>query len=306
MLAISIGNFDGVHRGHAALLRRARSIAGPSGWVVVVTFDPHPLARLRPHAVPPSLTACDERVRLLRALGADDVVVLDPTPELLQREPSEFIVELRRRVPFDAIVEGDDFRFGRARSGSVGTLREIGAREGFTVDVVDGIDVALGDQTVVRASSTMARWLVAQGRVADAARLLGRPYALVAPTAAGDRRGRTIGFPTMNLAHGAALLPADGVYGGWVTLDDGSRHVAAISVGTKPSFGASARTCEAHLPGLDLPLDRYGFTVRVEFGRWVRGQFALRSTDALVAQIGRDVADIVARAGPTIPAGVPA
>ncbi|MBL9150790.1 MAG: bifunctional riboflavin kinase/FMN adenylyltransferase [Phycisphaerae bacterium] len=303
MLAITIGNFDGVHRGHQALIAEARRRAGTGGRVVAVTFDPHPVARLRAGAIPPQLTTLDDKRRLLAEAGADETLVLDPTPDLLRLGPEEFVRELRTRVPFDAIVEGDDFRFGKGRAGDVTTLAALGATLGFETAVVDAVDVELADQTLVRASSSMVRWLIAQGRVADAARILGRRYSLVGVTERGDQRGRTIGVPTLNLDHSvgapradgsALLLPSDGVYAGWVTLeetiDGGTPLRAAISVGTKPSFGESRRTCEAHAIDVTLPMDRYGTPMRVTFERWIRGQYAFSSLQALVEQIGRDVA----------------
>jgi riboflavin kinase/FMN adenylyltransferase len=301
VLAITIGNFDGVHRGHQSLVAEARRLAGTGGRVVAVTFDPHPVARLRAGAIPPQLTTLDDKRRLLREAGADETLVLDPTPEFLRHGPEDFVRELRTRVPFDAIVEGDDFRFGKGRAGDVTTLATLGTTLGFRTAVVDAVDVELADQTLVRASSSMVRWLIAQGRVADAARVLGRPYSLAGVTERGDQRGRTIGVPTLNLDHSigapradgsALLLPSDGVYAGWVTLDESTGGVpmrAAISVGTKPSFGESRRTCEAHAIDVTLPMDRYGTPMRVTFERWIRGQYVFSSLQALVDQIGRDV-----------------
>lgn len=300
MLALTIGNFDGVHRGHQALVAAARRLAGPAeegGRVVAVTFEPHPAARLRPDAVPPRLALPAERQRLLRKAGASEVLELDPTPALLDLEPARFLDELRARVPFTAIVEGGDFRFGRGRSGSIATLRELGAARGFAIEVLPPVDVTLTDHTVVRASSSIVRWLLTMGRVRDAALVLGRPYELTATTVPGDRRGRTIGFPTLNAAPSEQLLPMDGVYGGVAHLPDGRRALAAISVGTKPTFGASARTCEAHLLDIDLPLDWYGAQVRMSFVTWIREQRAFGSLDALLERIRSDIRAIRERLG---------
>jgi riboflavin kinase / FMN adenylyltransferase len=174
MLAISIGNFDGVHLGHRALLDEARRRAA-GGRTVAVTFEPHPLAVLRPAEVPPRLTGRAERARLLREAGADEVLELEPTPDLLGRDPADFVAWLRERVPFTAVVEGADFRFGRGRAGDVAELGRLGTRFGFEVAVVPEVTAILADRTVVRASSSMVRWLLRHGRVADAARLLGAP-----------------------------------------------------------------------------------------------------------------------------------
>lgn len=305
MPAISIGNFDGVHVGHRALLDEARRRAA-GGRTVAVTFEPHPLAVLRPAEVPPRLTGRAERARLLREAGADEVLELEPTPDLLGRDPADFVAWLRERVPFTAVVEGADFRFGRGRAGDVAELGRLGAQLGFEVSVVPEVTAVLADRTVVRASSSMVRWLLRHGRVADAARLLGRPYELVAATEPGDRRGRSIGVPTMNLARAdlaGAQLPADGVYAGEVGLPDGSAHPAAISVGRKPTFtsGAEEAICEAHLVDVERPLDRYGERIRVSFRRWLREQRRYDALDALLVQMRIDIERVRADAE-TIPA----
>ena len=299
VLAITIGNFDGVHRGHAELVAVARSRVGSAGRVAVVTFEPHPVARLRPDAVPPRLTSATERRRLLREASADDVIELEPTPQLLGLEPHAFVRELKVRLGFSLVVEGSDFRFGRGRSGTIDTLKVLGATIGFESEIVSPVDVQLDDCTVVQASSSIVRWFLVQGRVGDAARVLGRPYALVAATVPGDRRGRTIGYPTLNLGSVETLMPADGVYGGRATLADGRQFVAAISIGTKPTFTtgavAPARTCEAFLVDASLPLDWYGHVVRIEFMTWIREQATFSSLDALVARIAADVEAIRSR-----------
>ncbi len=297
-LAISIGNFDGVHRGHQKLIAVARRAVGDRGRVVAVTFEPHPASRLRPEAVPPRLTLAPERERLLRAAGVDEVMALDPTPELLALEPAAFIDELRARVPFTDIVEGDDFRFGKGRTGSIATLRELGAARGFATHLISPVDVVLTDHTVVRASSSIARWLLVMGRVRDASVVFGAPYELVGVTVPGDRRGRTIGFPTLNVGPTEQLLPMDGVYGGFAILPDGRREIAAISVGTKPTFGTSARTCEAHLPDVRLPMDWYGAALRLSFVTWIREQRSFGSLDALLERIRADIGEIRTRLGP--------
>jgi riboflavin kinase/FMN adenylyltransferase len=175
-----------------------------------------------------------------------------------------------------------------------------------------GIEIELGDLTMGRAASSLVRWMLRQGRVDDAARLLGRPYAIAGVTASGDRRGRTLGFPTANLADGSwggTLLPADGVYAGVATLPDGRERIAAISIGTKSTFGGTRRTCEAHLPGESLPLDWYGWPIGLAFTRWVRGQMRFAGPEAIAAQIARDLAAVTGQgAGDSAGqgAGVPA
>lgn len=293
---VTIGNFDGVHVGHAALVARARSEADALGGgpVVAMAFDPHPASVLRPGREPARLTSFERRAELLRELGADEVVRLEPTRALLENDPEAFLRWLMERSPPTAVVEGDDFRFGRGRAGDSATLQALGQRFGFDVHIVEPVEVALTDQTIVRASSTATRWLIAHGRVRDASVMLGRWYELKGVVVQGDRRGRELGFPTANIETGQ-LLPADGVYAGEAELDDGSVYVAAVSVGTKPMFGGRERTLEAHL--LDAPqtpdgriegLDEYGWVVRVRLMGWVRDQTKFGSVAELVSQIGRD------------------
>ena len=303
MQALVIGNFDGVHLGHRHLFRLARE-AAEGGRVAAVTFEPLPAAILRPGVPMGRLTPRDERSALLRdSCGVDEVIELEPTPTLLGRTPEAFIAELHRRVRFDAIVEGPDFRFGRNRSGGLDTLRAIGALHGFRVIEAEPFVVALGDGSRVEARSSVARALLAEGRVADAARVFGRAYELRCPTTRGDQRGRTIGWPTMNLDAAGRILPADGVYCGQATLPDGTRAIAAISVGTKPTFGESARTCEATLLAADgrplaLPLDWYGFELRLRFHGWIRAMERFSSVEALLARMETDRAAVLAAEQP--------
>ncbi len=309
MQAVVIGNFDGVHVGHAHLFRIAREAVG-EGRVVAVTFDPLPAAVLRPDRPMGRLTPRMERRQLLRDLcGVDEVVELEPTPELLGRTPAEFIGDLHARLGFHVIVEGPDFRFGRGRAGDLDTLRALGVEHGFRVVEASPRSVELGDGSSVEARSSIARALLDQGRVSDAAIVFGRPYELYCPTTRGDQRGRTIDWPTMNLDAAGRILPADGVYAGdallpdgsLVGLPDGSPVIAAISVGTKPTFGGSPRTCEATLLAPDgrplaLPLDWYGFPLRLRFHRWIRGMERFDSLEALLARMEVDRAEILAAA----------
>jgi len=288
--AITIGNFDGVHRGHVELVKTARATVGDDGRVVVVTFDPHPIAILRPDHAPERLCTIDERTRLLHDVGADDVVVIPATRELLAMDPASFVDTVIMPHAPSVIIEGPDFRFGRARAGSNETLRTLGSSRGFETVVLDPIDAALLNQSLVTVSSSMIRWLLRHGRVGDAALLLDRPYTLVGPIVRGDQRGRTIDFPTANLDHGPVMLPADGIYAGFAVRDDGHRYGAAISIGTKPTFGESPRTCEAHLLHYDGPIDEYGWTMRLEFHAWLREQVTYTGAPALIEQLHRDVA----------------
>ncbi len=283
MPAITIGNFDGVHLGHQALVE-----AGGQG-VVAVTFDrtPNELLGL---PVPATIMGLTRRTHWLHAAGAQRVIALPTDRALLAHSPEAFVRELRDRVPFDRVVEGPDFRFGHRRSGDLATLRSLGDRFGFEVVVVHEVDAALDSGHIVAARSTTVRWLIQHGRVVDAARLLGRPHELEGTVVMGDQRGRTIGFPTANLDCGALVLPADGVYACVATLDDGRRFTAAVSVGVKPSFAGARRAVEAHLLGFDGVVGEYGWSMRLDVHRWVRDQLRFASVDELVRQIGADVA----------------
>ena len=205
--------------------------------------------------------------------------------------PRGFIEWLREEVPFDAIVEGDDFRFGKGRSAGLTELRELGASMGFQVEQVDGQDVELEDRTEVRVCSTLIRWLLGRGRVVDVARALGRPYQLSGQVVRGDQRGRTIGFPTANLDCGELMLPGDGVYAGVATLPNGERRPAAVCVGVKPTFGGGSRIAEVHLIGHDAPVDEYGWPLKVDLVRWIRGQTRFNGIEDLLARITIDCAE---------------
>ncbi|MDX2115420.1 MAG: bifunctional riboflavin kinase/FMN adenylyltransferase [Planctomycetota bacterium] len=295
---ITIGTFDGVHRGHQALLAEARRLAGSvegGGRVVALAFHPNPIATLAPQHAPPTLTEFDRREQLLRAAGADRVVRLEPSPALLGLSADAFIERVVSEHAPRAIVEGADFRFGKGRAGDNHLLRELGRARGFDVSVLDPVTVELTDQSLVTASSTMTRWLVQHGRVRDAARLLGRPHELSGVVVRGDRLGRTIGFPTANLRT-AVLLPADGVYAGRAHLPDGRGFPAAIHVGPRATFDAPARTVEAYLLDWRGPLEdgwsgaeEYGWSLRLTLTSWLRDQAKFDGVGLLVEQIRRDV-----------------
>ena len=303
---VSVGTFDGVHAGHAALLARARAIADQNAdtEVVVLAFDPHPATCLRPESAPPRLGSFERRVELLREAGADRVERLEPTAELLAQSAESFVASIVARLAPIAFVEGPDFRFGKGRAGDISVLASLGQRYGFTLEVVPSVAVALNDQSIVTASSTIARWLIQRGRVRDAWAVLTRPHELTGRIVRGDRRGRDLGFPTANL-ESPCLPPADGIYAGVAYLDDARSFAAAVSVGTKPMFSGDARVVEAYL--LDAPtgdgpclagLPEYGWNLRLALVGWVREQLRFESVQVLIAQMHRDcdrVRDIVAR-----------
>lgn len=293
---ITVGNFDGVHAGHAALVRRARELAGADGRVVALVFEPHPATGLAHARVPVRLSTFEQRRGWLSAVGVDAVEPLEPTDELLRRTPEEFVAWACQRWSPTDWVEGPDFHFGRGRAGDVNALAALGRGHGFAVHVVPPVSVVLADHTIATASSTLVRWLLAHGRVDDASRVLGRPHEVEGHVGPGDRRGRAIGFPTANVRTECAL-PADGVYAVRARLEDGRALPAAVNIGVRPTFDGTRRLLEAHLIGAPkgtgdaiAGLPEYGWGVRLEFVAWLRDQVRFASVEALVDQLARDVA----------------
>lgn len=282
---LCIGVFDGVHRGHQALLGEARRRADASGLpLVAVTFNPHPITVIDPSQTVAELASLARRTDLLRAAGADEVAVLAFTPAMAAMSPEEFIdSELVARLRAREVVIGEDFRFGHGAEGSVQTLIEAGAPRGFTVT-----PIGLAGEGGERWSSTAIRAMVSQGDVAAAARALGRDYAIDGVIVHGDHRGRELGYPTANLAWDyPAAIPADGVYAGWLA-HDGARLPAAISVGSNPQFDGTERRVESYVLGRD-DLDLYGEPVTVDFAAHLRGQATFADVPALIEQMARDV-----------------
>lgn len=290
MIGASIGNFDGVHLGHRALLEALRSANEPPASTVAVTFEPAPSVVLGRPAGSRILQPAQRRRRLLE-LGFDDVLELVTTPDLLSMEPRAFIDHLIGELGGDLglLAEGPDFRFGRGRAGSLETLEEAGRERGFGLSVVTERRVVLVDGLEVPVRSSTVRRLLELGRVEDASRLLGRRHALVGRVVRGDQRGRTIGIPTANLDLEGAMLPADGVYAGVATLPDGTRRPAAISVGTKPTFEPTPAVAEVHLLDWDGRLDDYGWTLEATLARRLRGQERYDGLDPFLAQLERDL-----------------
>jgi riboflavin kinase / FMN adenylyltransferase len=285
---VTIGNFDGVHRGHLALVRRtverAHEIAARS---VVVTFDPHPAAVLRPEAVPLLLQSVDERVSALRAHGVDEVLVVAFDTELAAQSPEEFVRTLLvERLSATVVVVGENFRFGQGAHGDVTVLRELGASHGFEVEAVPLVTT---DEATL--SSSALRALLATGDLEAVTRGLGRPFRLDGEVVSGDGRGRTIGVPTANVTvPPGRALPADGVYACWAWTHDAQRHAAVTNVGWRPTFDGTSRTVEVHL--LDAPegLDLYGTRLGIAFHARIRGEQRFEGAEALVARIQEDIA----------------
>lgn len=295
---ITIGNFDGVHAGHRAIVRAARGLADERlARVVAVTFDPPPVAVLKPCLIPPQVASLADRQRWLVDAGADEVVVLTPGPELLGLSAEQFIEKLIDEHGAVGFVEGEDFRFGKRRGGDMAMLAAMGESRGFAVRALGRVEVKLSDQSVAPVSSSLIRWLVGRGRVEDAGACLGRDWELTSTVVQGERRGRTIGIPTANLdpeGYRGMIVPMDGVYAGSAVLPDGGTFAAAISVGTKPTFGERRLTIEAHLidyagPSPDNPDSLYGQPLTLRFARWVRDQYPFPNADELVARLRRDI-----------------
>ncbi|MGZ4448694.1 MAG: bifunctional riboflavin kinase/FAD synthetase [Nocardioides sp.] len=286
--AVVVGNFDGVHLGHRHVLARARELADADGLTLVaVTFDPHPMAVLRPEHAPTMLTSVETRAALLGAAGADAVLALPFTREVAAWSPEEFVDRVLVEVLHAArVVVGANFRFGNKAAGDVGTLHAAGEAQGFEAE---GIPLDGGPQVW---SSTYVRTCLAAGDVAGAAEALGRPYAVRGEVVRGDQRGRELGFPTANVPtdEKRTAAPADGVYAGWLRrLDTGETFPAAISVGTNPTFdGVRERRVESYvLDRTDLEL--YGVQVEVSFVERLRGMVAFESVEKLVEQMDDDV-----------------
>lgn len=281
-----VGVFDGVHRGHQAVIAQARALAG-DGEVVAITFDPHPRRVLTPDQAPSMLVSLDERIDALKDAGVDDVVVVPFTHELSQMSPREFVESfIVDRAGASDVVVGENFRFGHKASGDVATLRELGDELGFRVH---GQDLR-GDGE--RFSSTRVREALACGDLAQVELVLGRPFTYRGVVVHGDHRGRTLGVPTANIAVSADRgAPADGVYAGWVRLLDGScpRMPAAISVGQNPQYGGVERRIEAHVIDRD-DLDLYDQGIEVGFTHRLRGQEVFESEAAFIEQMQADIA----------------
>lgn len=286
---VTIGSYDGVHRGHQLIIgravERARDLGVPA---VVVTFDPHPSEVVRPGSHPPLLAPHHRRAELMAELGVDALLILPFTSEFSKLSPADFVVKvLVDKLHARLVVEGPNFRFGHKAAGNVAFLTELGATYDYEVDVID-LFVSGSAGGGEPFSSTLTRRLVAEGDVEGASEILGRPHRVEGVVVRGAQRGRELGFPTANvetLPHTA--IPADGVYAGWLHAQ-GEAMPAAISVGTNPQFDGTERTVEAY--AIDrVGLDLYGLHVAVDFLAFVRGQAKFDSIDSLLVAIADDV-----------------
>ena len=283
---LSIGNFDGVHRGHqqmfASLVRNARERAVPA---VVLTFDPHPIRLLRPNECPPALTSLDQKAEFMEACGVDCLVVYQTDLRLLNLSATEFFQTIVEGV-FEAcgMVEGPNFYFGRDRAGTVETLEQLCRESTVTLDVVPPVYV--GTQMV---SSSAIRQLLLDGELGEANDLLGHHYRIRGNVSRGSARGSSIGYPTANITHVVSVMPQNGVYAG-IAHHNGCAWPAAVNLGPNPTFGESRRKLEAHLIGFDG--DLYDETVDIEFVARIRDTLPFPDVAALKEQLARDVQQV--------------
>jgi riboflavin kinase/FMN adenylyltransferase len=283
--AVAIGNFDGVHLGHhrliAVLRAEARRLCVPA---VALCLYPHPLSLLRPESAPATLLWPERRAKLLRESGADEVAFLETTPRLLELTAEQFFNDvLLSKLRIRALVEGENFRFGRGRTGDVPTLQRLCREAGVSMT-----PVSLADDDDSAVSSTRIREAGASGDLAEVEALSGRRHRIRGIVGVGAKRGRTIGFPTANLEQVQGLVPSHGVYAVAVHFDDGRRFAGACNIGPNPTFGEGATKIETHL--LDFHEDVYGQPLEVEFIQRLREVKTFSGIEELTGQIHRDVA----------------
>jgi riboflavin kinase / FMN adenylyltransferase len=284
--AVAIGNFDGVHLGHVAIVRRllerARAVGGAA---IVFTFDPHPVRLLRPDQCPPPLTWTERKAELLAAQGVDWIVAYPTDEALLQLSADDFFSRIvRETLAARALVEGPNFYFGHNREGTIQRLGELTASAGISLDIVPPVEI---DGAIV--SSSRVRDLIRAGEVRQANKLLSAPYRIRGMVTHGAGRGAKIGFPTANLGAIDTLLPAQGVYAGRARVADAT-YAAAINLGTSPTFGDATQRVEIHLLDIDEPL--YGQPLEVDFLTRLRDIRPFDSPASLVDQLKRDIEQV--------------
>lgn len=299
--AVTIGNFDGVHQGHQLVLRTLVAEAQKRGLAsVAVSFDPHPARVHNPGGDHTDIMGHDARQNIMGELGLDAYLLLTYTLDFAAQTPEEFVHStFVEGLDARLVVIGDDVRFGVNNSGDLTTMKELGDKYGFEVVTVEDL---LADDAR-RCSSTSIRGLLAEGKVEDAARLLGRNHFMQGEVVHGAARGRELGFPTANMSQDSdGLIPGDGVYAGWLTDEAGTRHPVAISVGTNPTFaGITTRQVEAHVMGRPQEkvedFNLYGQNVTLEFVHYLRGMVAYRGVEALIEQMNQDVQQALEKLG---------
>ncbi|MFC1677757.1 riboflavin biosynthesis protein RibF [Planctomycetota bacterium] len=295
---LTIGNFDGVHLGHQRIIAAARQIASEKkADLAVMTFDPHPVAILYPEKAPGVLMSLPVRKYLIAACGADYLIVLKDSPELLRLSPQQFVDEFLVETFAPAVVvEGEDFNFGAGRAGSIGTLKELAVDRGFDVHVVGPEKVRLSTGQSVRVSSTMIRYMLESGHVIDAAAALGRPYRLIGPIKPGRGVGKSLGFPTLNMEKPNQIIPRLGVYAGTLEVADTQDKIctahqklpAVFSIGYARTYGDEhPLLIEAHLL-IENAEQIKGDWMAMDFTAQIRSQLKFKTEHDLSAQIAKD------------------
>ena len=283
---VALGNFDGFHLGHQAVVSRAVARAFHERRpVIVATFDPHPVRYFKPEVPPFRLTSLDQREKLFAHAGADAMLVFEFGTKLASTSAEDFVSQLLAgRIGAAGVVTGDDFTFGRGRTGNVATLKTLGAHSGIAAEAVAQVLVD-GE----RVSSGRIRDALIAGETGTATRMLSRPYAIEGVVQCGDQRGRELGYPTANLKLGDYLRPKYGIYAVRVTLDDGSEVPGVASLGVRPTFEPPQELLEAHL--FDFDGDLYGRTIEVSLHAYIREEKKFADVGALVAHMADDVAE---------------
>ncbi len=294
---LTIGNFDGVHMGHQEILNAAKQTASENQTqLLVMTFEPHPLSVLNPHKKPGILTSLELKKHLLVEAGADCLLIIKSTPRLLSLSPDDFVKQfVVKGIQPNIVVEGESFNFGSGRVGNVQMLQKIGTGKGFLVSIIDPKEVQLSTGQTVKISSTLIRDMLRKGSVADAALALSRPYRLIGRIVPGRGKGKQLGFPTANMAPPDQLIPAEGVYAGFVEIGDTIEEVcqthnklpAALSIGRSQSLGADIPLLiEAH-----LLIDDVGEL----YDKWLAMDFIERIRDQQKFDTEKDLADQIAK-----------
>jgi len=295
---LTIGNFDGVHMGHQEIINTAGRIARENGTeLVAMTFDPHPVAVLHPEKAPGVLTPLRLKTQALGQFGIDVLIILKGDRELLGLPPEDFVRKfLLGSIRPSVVVEGDDFNFGAARSGSIETLRKLGTDDGFGVRVIESRKIKLSTGQIVKVSSTMVRYMLESGHVADAATALGRPYRLLEEIIPGRGIGRRLGFPTLNMKKPGQVIPAEGVYAGFVKIGDDpdaallaeDRFPAVYSIGQARTYGDDfPLLIEAHLLQDEVRASG-GQYMTMDFVERIRSQHKFNTSEELSRQIKQD------------------
>ena len=295
---LTIGNFDGVHIGHQEILTAARQTAAKrAAQLMVMTFEPHPLVILHPQEKPGILTSLVLKKHLLAEAGVDCLVVVKSTRRLLSLSPQDFVEQfIVKNIQPNVVVEGESFNFGAGRGGSVHTLQEMGPEKGFEVIVIEAREVKLSTGQTVRISSTLIRNMLKNGRAADAAVALSRPYRLLGQVVPGRGKGKQLGFPTANMEPAEQLVPAEGVYAGFVEIGDTAERVcethnklpAALSIGRSETLGSdNPLAIEAHML-TDNISDLHGKWLAMDFIERIRSQIKFDNETVLATQIAKD------------------